>query len=64
MGVVAFAAARIQYDRMFDIAKQFLGFGKLTAREIVYRAFGDSEKTTTAFDPSKLWESFSQVMKE
>ncbi len=42
--------------------KQFLGFGKLTAREIVYRACGDADCTSSHVSADALWEAFSSIV--
>ena len=47
-------------DQFFQ--KNFLGFGKLTAREIVYRACGDADGTTAAVSVDQLWEAFSAIV--
>lgn len=44
------------------LQKRFLGFGKLTAREIVYRACGDAEGTSASVSPNALWDAFSNVI--
>lgn len=43
------------------LQKQFLGFGKLTAREVVFRASGNSEELVQKISPEDFWESFSLV---
>ncbi len=43
------------------LQKHFLGFGKLTAREVVYRAAGDCEAPVQNIDPASFWNSFSEV---
>ncbi len=47
-------------DQIFQ--KRFLGFGKLTAREIVYLACKDPDGTILDTDLETLWEAFSQVI--
>ncbi len=47
-------------DQFFQ--KCFLGFGKLTAREIVCRACGDADGTTATVSAEKLWEAFSSII--
>lgn len=47
-------------DQIFQ--KQFLGFGKLTAREIVFLASGDPDATTETINLEKLWLAFSNVV--
>lgn len=47
-------------DQFFQ--KNFLGFGKLTAREVVYRACGDAEGTTATVSADRLWDAFSSVV--
>ena len=44
------------------LQKRFLGFGKLTAREVVYLSSGDPESAVDALDFEKLWENFSLVV--
>ncbi len=44
------------------LQNRFLGFGKLTAREILYRACSDPEGSLDSVSPETLWSSFSQVM--
>ncbi len=43
------------------LQKRFLGFGKLTAREIVYRACGSGEEVLSRISADALWESFCSV---
>ncbi len=59
LGVFSSCPAESRIDSVFQ--KRFLGFGKLTAREIVYNACGDSEGTVSSVDMEKLWASFSEV---
>lgn len=47
-------------DQFFQ--KNFLGFGKLTAREIVYRACGEADGTTSDVSVDALWDAFSDVV--
>lgn len=47
-------------DQFFQ--KQFLGFGKLTAREIVYRASGDADGTSSVVSTDALWNSFCEII--
>ncbi|MBR5295977.1 MAG: NFACT family protein, partial [Clostridia bacterium] len=47
-------------DQIFQ--KRFLGFGKLTAREIVYLASKNPETLVGDCDLEKLWEAFSKVV--
>ncbi len=54
------AVADTRGDLFFQ--KQFLGFGKLTAREIVFRATGDAETPLCHCSLEDLWDSFSQVV--
>jgi len=49
-------------DQFFQ--KHFLGFGKLTAREIVFRACGDAEGHSSSVCPEKLWLAFSEMIEE
>ncbi len=51
-------------DSRCDLAiqKLFSGFGKLTAREIVFRACGDCEAVYSQSNQEKLWEEFSAVV--
>jgi predicted ribosome quality control (RQC) complex YloA/Tae2 family protein len=44
------------------LQNRFSGFGKLTAREIVFRAFGDAEAILNADGASALWESLRSVV--
>lgn len=41
------------------LQKHFLGFGKLTAREVVFRACGNSEEILQKISPKAFWEAFS-----
>ncbi len=52
--------AESRLDLFFQ--KQFLGFGKLTAREIVYRATGDAETCSFPGCAEVLWNSFSEMV--
>ena len=47
-------------DQFFQ--KQFLGFGKLTAREIAYRACGDTDGTVSSVSCDSLWVAFSNMI--
>ena len=53
-----------QKDMRADLIlqKQFSGFGKLTAREVVYRASGDPECLVSQLSIEDLWLSFSQLV--
>jgi len=44
------------------LQKQFAGFGKLTAREIVFRAANDPEAPLSQVSPEALWNAFSEVI--
>ncbi len=57
------ALSHLPPDTRLDLAiqKSFTGFGKLTAREVVFRASGDAEALCGNVDHSKLWASFSQI---
>ncbi len=44
------------------LQKRFFGFGKLTAREIVYRAAHDPEAPLSHISPDALWKSFSEMI--
>jgi len=44
------------------LQNHFLGFGKLTAREIAYLATGDAENPVGSVDGKQAWKAFSDVM--
>ncbi len=44
------------------IQHQFSGFGKLTAREVVYLADADPEAPLQSISPDLLWKAFSKVV--
>lgn len=46
------------------LQKCFSGFGKLTAREIVYRASSDPECPVFSLSMEALWEAFSNLMED
>ncbi len=53
-----------QQDGRADLIlqKKFSGFGKLTAREVVFRASGDPEMQLSNLDLEQLWKSFSELI--
>ncbi len=52
--------AKARCDQFFQ--KKFLGFGKLTAREIVFLAAGESEAVISSVSYENLWLAFSKVL--
>lgn len=59
-----FSAFRESADQRTDLVfqKKFSGFGKLTAREIVYRASGDPEASVASISLDALWNEFSSLI--